>query len=229
MQPDKINDRNLKLVFKDKKAIIFDFDGTIADSLHLHEMAFRSCLSGYSLDFDYKDLSGLSTMEAIRRILKSNKFPIVEEEFLNLVKQKQTYASEYYKDSLSFIPGALSLIQILYKNDFDLYIGSSGSRKNVTIGLNTLGITKYFKKVVTSDDVSQSKPHPEIFQTILDACLIEPRKVLVIEDSESGIQAAIRAGIDVVCINTDLGLPLSDNVPVLSFESLIHQLQLEFF
>ncbi len=214
-------------LFKKKKSIIFDFDGTIADSLHLHENAFKKALAIHSVKFEYKDHLGMSTEDAMRAIFISNRYAIDEAELKRLTKEKRTLANELYKNALQFIPGALAFIELLHVNRFRLFIGSSGSRLNVTTGLHKLGIDKYFEMIVTADDISCSKPHPEVFQKILDSKKMDPASVLVIEDAESGIQAAIAAGLDVVCINNELKIArvADKHVWFADFKSLSNQLQ----
>ncbi len=214
-------------IFNGKQVIIFDFDGTIADTFYLHETAFKESLKPYSLKFAYKNYLGMSTSEAIQQILKANNIKLKEEEVQELVKTKRFLASQAYHENLKFIPDALAFIKLMHEHQLTLYIASSGSRMNITSGLKALHIDHYFKEVVTSEDVSRSKPDPEIFSTILNRHGITPGDAIVIEDAESGIKAALAAGIDVVCVNPELNTysEFSGGFQCLSFAELINQFE----
>lgn len=191
-------------LFGGKTTIIFDFDGTIADTLPLHDKAFQQTLSDYPLVFSYHDYAGMSTRKAISLIFAANQQPLSDELLLFLTKKKQLAANALYRDAISFMPGAETLIQLLRDKKFTLFVASSGSNMNVNGGLEALGIRSYFKGVITADDVEQAKPHPEIFLKVLKQYDVLPAEAIVIEDALSGIESAIAAGIDVVCVNPEL-------------------------
>ncbi len=214
-----------KNIFIGKKAIIFDFDGTIADTFALHEAAFKEALKFYNLKFAYKDYLGMSTNEAIKQIFKTNVLELEEEEVTSLVKTKRLLANLSYQNDLRFIPGALDFIQLAHNHQCSLYIASSGSQMNVTAGLKALSIEQYFIDVITANDVTRSKPSPEIFEKILQKHKIDPDSAIVIEDAVSGIKAAVAAKIDVVCVERKLEslCEYADSVKFLSFSELIHE------
>jgi beta-phosphoglucomutase len=215
----------LKNIFKGKTAVIFDFDGTIADSFKIHETAFQQALETYQLRFSYADYLGMSTAEAIAGIFTNNSRPIDNETLSELVKRKRTFANQSYTTNLRAFPGAVELIQKLHGHGLILFIGSSGSRMNIGAGVEALGIGKYFSGIVTADDVSKSKPDPEIFITILQQHDINAADSIVIEDAESGIIAATAAGIDVVCVNPELSChpQTGRDLDCLGFEELINE------
>ncbi len=191
-------------LFNGKTAIIFDFDGTIADTLPLHDKAFQQTLSGYPLTFNYGNYAGMSTRKAIALIFAQNQQSLSDELLQVLTKQKQLAANARYKEAISFMPGAEALIRLLHDKKFSLFVASSGSGMNVNAGLEALGIRSLFKGVITADDVEQAKPHPEIFLRVLEQYNINPAQAIVIEDALSGIASAKAAGIDVVCINPEI-------------------------
>ena len=188
-------------VFTGKTAVIFDFDGTIANTLHLHEQAFQQALSDYPVSFRYSDYAGMSTRKAIALIFSANGHPLAEAELLQLTKKKQSGANALYKQAIGFIPGAEELIRLLHDKNFRLFVASSGSRMNVHAGLEALGVMPFFSGIVTADDVTQAKPHPEIFLTTLTQYNIPAEQAIVIEDAIAGLQAAMAAGLDAVCID----------------------------
>lgn len=189
--------------FSQKQAVIFDFDGTIANTVSLHEAAFREALKEYHLQFDYCDYIGMSTVEAMKLIFKKNNRSLGKEELTHLVSQKRKLANQSYSSGVEALPGAVAFIELAYRNKLQLFIGSSGSAMNVLAGVRALNIEHYFTDVITADDVKNAKPHPEIFLTILQKHKIDPARAIVIEDADSGIEAAVTAGVEVVCVNPD--------------------------
>ena len=188
-------------IFSGKKAIIFDFDGTIADTFRLHESAFQTALQEYSLAFNYGDYAGRSTDAAIRMIFEQNQTALPEEELKRLVALKRKLANQLYTQEIDFIPGASQFIKSMWSRGLHLFIGSSGSRMNITTGVEALGIGKYLTDILTADDVKRSKPDPEIFNSILTRHHIDAQQALVVEDAIAGIRAAEAANIDVICVD----------------------------
>lgn len=191
-------------LFAGKTHVIFDFDGTIADTFVLHEAAFQNALQSYNLSFAYADYLGMSTNEAIAAIFKNNRRELEQDELNALVQVKRRLANQSYKENLQPIPGALELIHQMHSAGMQLFIGSSGSRMNISAGVQVLQLEPYFTEIVTSDDVKRSKPDPEIFLSVLQRHGVQPAAAIVIEDADSGIEAATRAGIDVVCVNPEV-------------------------
>jgi HAD superfamily hydrolase (TIGR01509 family) len=188
-------------LFAAKTAVIFDFDGTIADTLPLHESAFKEALAAYPLSYQYSDYAGMSTRKAISLIFLANQQELEPDQLLVLTKKKQLAANALYRKAIAFMPGAEELIRLLYDKKFRLFVASSGSHMNVHTGLEALGVFHLFEGVITADDVEQAKPHPEIFIKILEQYKIPAMQAIIIEDAVSGLQAAAAAGIDAVCID----------------------------
>lgn len=216
-------------LFRERKLVIFDFDGTIADTVPLHDRAFQEALKEYPLEFRYRDYLGNSTRETLIDIFKKNEVPLGEEELVMLTNRKKNLAHSLYLSTLSFMPGAFGFIKELAATGMILYVGSSGSRQNITAGVRVLGLEPYFKGVITSEDVARSKPQPDIFLKVLDDAQVLPSEALVIEDSIAGIKAADAAGIDAVSIDRELVLDsdLTVQVRYLDFQQLLNQLQHE--
>lgn len=207
-----------KPLFIDRNAVIFDFDGTIADSFAIHETAFNQALEKHKLQFQYKDYTGISTNDAIKRIFQDNDRDIKKNELLELVKLKRKLANELYQSTIQFIPGADQFITSLFAQRYSLFVASSGSRMNITTGIRSLGIGKYFKDVITADDVPVAKPDPAIFLEVINKHSISPDKALVIEDSPAGLLAAQAAGIDAVCVDKTIRVKNSSQTEFFFFD-----------
>lgn len=179
-----------------RQLLIFDFDGTIADSSPLHEAAFKAVLEPLGITVDYPRLAGRSTRDAVRLSYElARQTPpdaaLVEE----LATRKQVLGRELIADLLVALPAAAELLDWV-RPRFPLALVSSGSRATIALSLARLGMADWFASVITADDVQRAKPDPQGFLLALAHGGVEPREALVFEDAESGFEAARRAGIE---------------------------------
>lgn len=179
-----------------RKLLIFDFDGTVADSSPLHEAAFKAVLEPLGIAVDYPRLAGRSTRDAMRLSyqLAGQAEPdasLVEE----LARRKQELGRELIADQLTALPAAAALLEWA-RPRFPLALVSSGSRATIELSLGRLGMADWFVSVITADEVALAKPDPQGFLLALDRNQVRPEAALVFEDAESGFEAARRAGID---------------------------------
>jgi HAD superfamily hydrolase (TIGR01509 family) len=191
-------------IFTGKRALLLDFDGTLGDTFSLHETAFKTVLAPYGVAFDYQQYTGRATEDVFAHLLANSGLSLPAEEVANLVEQKRQAANDLYATHLRPIKGALAFVQKAFSLGYDLYVGSSGSRRNILAGIDGLGLQPYIRAVVTANDVTNGKPHPEIFLTLLGAAGVSAAEALVVEDAPSGIEAALAAGVEVVCVDSEL-------------------------
>ncbi|UEG50554.1 HAD family phosphatase [Ferruginibacter lapsinanis] len=206
------------------RSLIFDFDGTIADTLKLHEKAFILAFQELDVEFDYNDYLGQTTANTVKSILKKNDLHLPEDEVKVIIAKKKDIANSLIHTEITFIDGANDFIEAAYKLGIPLYVASSGSKKNVTAGLKKLGIINYFKGIITADDVTHSKPHPEIFETVVKNFNLNKSRSIVFEDSVSGIEAACAAKIPVVCVNNKIDVERYVSVICINFAALLKHL-----
>jgi sugar-phosphatase len=185
----------LAALLSDKRLLIFDFDGTIADSSPLHEAAFRAVLEPLGIAVDYPRLAGRSTRDAVRLSFALNRQPEPDAALVeDLAQRKQELGRELIGAGLSALPAAEALLRWV-RPRFPLALVTSGSRATIEISLGRLGMADWFAPVITADDVTQAKPDPQGFLLALDRSQVPASAALVFEDAESGFEAARRAGI----------------------------------
>jgi HAD superfamily hydrolase (TIGR01509 family) len=176
--------------------LIFDFDGTIADSSPLHEAAFKAVLEPLGIAVDYPRIAGRATRDAVRLCYRlaglTEPEPALVEE---LAQRKQVLGRELIAGQLAALPAAKALLQWA-RPRFPLALVSSGSRATIELSLQRLAMVDWFGWVITADDLSRAKPEPEGFLTALDRSRVQAHCALVFEDADSGFEAARRAGID---------------------------------
>ena len=202
-------------------AVIFDMDGVLADTEPINERASAAVLArrGASLtEYEYRILAGRSNDASWEWII----------ERCGLIDSKATLAQEYVRELLPRLsglrpgPGVHELVNRLRVSGIHLAVASS-PRAAVDAVLNALGLAHGFDAVVTGDDVSHGKPSPDIFRLASERLGVGPGECVVIEDSPSGLEAAARAGMRAVALETRY-IPreaLTANLVVNSIERLL--------
>ncbi len=186
---------------KPRQALIFDFDGLIVDtesiSVNLFETAFAK--AGLTFDVDrYVKLVGLATGGDYDpwTIYAHHTGKYSPAEVHNLYRVKVDEAVRQAKP----LEGVLELIDEAKSNGLLLAVGTSSPKSWVYPKLEHFGILDKFDTIVTSDDVAEGKPSPDIFLKVLERLQVEPQNALVLEDSTNGTIAANRAGVRVVVV-----------------------------
>ncbi len=180
-----------------KRLLIFDLDGTIADTSPLHEAAFARVLGRFGIAIDYAKVAGMSTRSALRRIRDDNGLAWSESQIEELAKEKQDGVRRAIASGLNAMPGMDSFIRCVLGN-YRLALVTSGSRDTVNASIHALGYRGIFEVVITADDVENGKPSPEGFLKALDLLGVAPEVAVIIEDSEAGFLAAQLAGVDCI-------------------------------
>lgn len=178
------------------KALIFDCDGTLADTMALHLDAWQKAFetNGRTFPRDFIDsLKGAPGPEIIR--LYNEKF----KDNLNLEKIANEKA-EFTKESIKFTKPIQPVVDIAikYKNLLPMSVASGGSKYNVHSSLTSIGILNLFDFVLTSNDQIPAKPNPDIFLECARRMNVAPEDCLVFEDGDFGLEAADKAGMSSV-------------------------------
>jgi len=187
--------------FLQKRAFLFDLDGTLVDSSGLHEKVFREVLNRYApqlLDnFDYERLKGKPTAESFREM------GVADGEVLDtLVNEKQgRYRNAVLAGELRLMPGAREMLEFLQTRGRRLFIVSGGSRRSVDTALYATGAHAFFEGIIAADDVACGKPAPDSFLLCLARYGIRAADAVGVEDSISGLESCRAAGLDAVLVN----------------------------
>ena len=182
--------------------VIFDMDGVLADTGPIHFESWVKMASEINVEFTrefFEETFGQQSVTITRKLLGDK---VDDEELVKRAYLKEHYYREMVKDKLEPLPGVIELIKTLKDKKFKLSVGSSGPPENVELLLNSLQVKKYFDVIITADDVSNSKPAPDVFLIAAKRLQINPKNCLVIEDAPVGIEAAIRAKMKSIGITT---------------------------
>ena len=184
-------------LLKGRRLLIFDFDGTLADTGPLHAKAFQEILGPYGIVVDYSTIAGMKTADAIKNCLLSAGHDLSTVEIGELVTAKQGYVRNLIQEKLLPMPGVDKFLRWA-KQRYRLALYSSGSRSTVEISLRKLGYINWFEPMLCAEDVKMAKPSPEGFQKILQITNEKAGSAIVFEDSNAGLQAAASAKIEAV-------------------------------
>lgn len=190
------------------RAVIFDFDGVIADTEDLHFESFTATLRQVGLEVTREESDrkylGLSDDRCFEQALREGGHPVTDEVRDRLVETK-TALYQAQADRIELCPGALELIEAAGAR-YPLAISSSALKAEIDFVLRRHRLGRHFAVLVTADDGLPSKPHPAPYLKA-HALLQEQGRsslpaadCLVIEDSPRGIEAARRAGMQCVAV-----------------------------
>jgi HAD superfamily hydrolase (TIGR01509 family) len=179
------------------KCVIFDMDGVIIDSEEIHKKAYYETFISLGLEVSeelYKTLTGSSTINAFQKLIVHFK---LDEDANELVLQKRKRYINFFENdtNLHLVKGAKEIIQYFYNKDLTLVLASSSAMVNINRVFDRFDLQKYFTAKISGADLTQSKPHPEIFEKAAILGNTAKENCIVIEDSDNGIQAANDAGI----------------------------------
>lgn len=193
------------------KAIIFDFDGVIADTEPLHLKAFQLTLreKGIELsDEDYfENYLAYDDKTLFKELLKDRNYEHNEAQISDFMNRKSEHFENVLKGNILVLEGVPEFISEV-SGKYPLAIGSGAIRSEIIYILESGGLREHFEIIVSADEVINCKPDPEVFIEALrrlnnlDSVSeeISPQECLVIEDSTSGIKAAHSAGMKCLAI-----------------------------
>ena len=185
--------RRLQLPTGPFKAYLFDCDGTIADSMPLHYVAWKKALAEWGCEFPEDVFYAWGGMPAAEIIAALDAQQGLSMPVDNVAHRKETLYYEMLPE-LRAVPEVLEHIDLSHgKVPFAVVSGST--RDSVTKSLEMLGILDKFETLVCAGDYAKSKPDPEPFLLAAERLGVAPRDCLVFEDTEMGIQAATAAGM----------------------------------
>ncbi len=182
------------------EAMIFDLDGVICFTDQFHYLAWKALADSLNIPFDEGKndrLRGVSRMASLEIVLEEYQGPkLTEEEKAVLADKKNDLYREYLQSmsAADLSDEVRDTLNLLRQKGLKLAIGSSS--KNTPMILERIGLSGFFDAVSDGNNITRSKPDPEVFVMAADMLGLSPEKCLVVEDAEAGIQAAIAGGFD---------------------------------
>jgi beta-phosphoglucomutase family hydrolase len=176
------------------EAAIFDFDGTLVDTMPLHYQAYRHVLAEVDIELTPEDFYGNiggNARETISKFLRGRSCALTPGEIH--ARKKQRVNELLAAQSIRVLETAKLLDVFL--GTLPMALASTGSRAGIEIVLDRLDWRRYFAAIVTGEDAQRGKPAPDLFLLAAERLGVRPDACLVFEDTDAGIEAAMSAGM----------------------------------
>lgn len=184
-------------------ALIFDLDGVIADTAQFHEKAWFSFCKKHNITITAEQfrnqLFGRSNRETLKILLGKNPD---EPTFQEMVFEKESLFRKLAANTLQPVRGVIDFLETAQKQNIPMAVASSAPAVNIHFSLEKTNTDRFFGHLVSSDEITHSKPHPEIFLKAAQKLGFQPRDCVVFEDSYAGIEAGLSAGMKVIAVAT---------------------------
>ncbi len=181
------------MVDKNSKGLIFDLDGTLADSMPIHLKAWTLTAAENGFDYTEKQFLETAGMPTHKIVLVINKQLGLNLDPQKFSRRKEEIFLENIND-LKLIQPVADIVKE-YHNRLPMSIGTGGKKEIAKLTLEILGFDKYFDIIVSAEDVENHKPNPDTFLRCAELMNIEPQFCQVFEDGEMGLTAAGAAGM----------------------------------
>lgn len=176
-------------------ALIFDCDGTLADTMPTHFVAWSAMLADHGIAFPEAQFYALGGMPSgdIIRLLAAEQGVAVPADVQPMVDDKE----DRYLAAVAGVTAIPEVVAVAarYHGVLPLAVASGGEHRIIDATLGILGITELFGAVVGYEDTERHKPEPDVFEEAARRLGVDPAGCVVFEDGELGLEAARRAGM----------------------------------
>ena len=185
-----------------KRAFIFDMDGTLVDNMRFHGEAWQKMLIENGIETDVRpfliNAAGKTNREIIPNFFKD----ATDERLLELGLRKETIYRELFLPERRALEGAIEFLEAARSLGVKMAVATAAPVANMEFVLDGLDLRRFFDAITTAADVSNGKPNPEVFLKSAQKLGVEAKNCLVFEDAFNGFEAANRAGMKSIGIAT---------------------------
>lgn len=184
-----------------KKGILFDMDGTLINTYENYD--YKACYE--ALSPAQQQLMKQLLKEHVHSFAEMEKravFALPENEAESFVQQIREFLCQHYQNA-ALLPHALEFLQYVKKKGYALCLCTNNADDVIRFILKEKGMEHIFQQIVTSQQVTHSKPHPHIYLKAMQDLSLTAQECVVFEDSDDGIKAAKAAGAEVVAVGAE--------------------------
>ena len=201
--------RGRKIMLTGKKAVIFDMDGSLVDSMWIWPEVDRIYMDKYHLTEPptfHRDIEGMSYTETAQYFVDT--FADLDRTVAQVMQEWRDMTIHLYATKVFPKPGAVEFLKDMKRRGIALGIATSNDRSIADAALNARHLAPYFDSVRTSCEVSAGKPAPDVYLKVAEDLHVEPSSCLVFEDIPNGILAGKNAGMEVCAVDDEFSRPL---------------------
>jgi len=202
-----------------KRAVLWDLDGTLVDSEEFHWLSWRDTIRPEGVELTYEQFLA-SFGQRNDRIVPVWLGADVDVERMRRIGEDKEAEFRRLAEAHGLVPlaGAKEWLVALKAAGWKQSIASSAPRQNVDMMLRAAGLEGFLDAVVSADDVTRGKPDPQVFLKAAQAVGVAPARCIVVEDAAAGIEGARRAGMRSIGVTKNGRLDA--DLPVLSLADL---------
>jgi beta-phosphoglucomutase len=191
------------------KGAIFDIDGVIIDTAHVHHLSWREVFKDYGIDFTFRDfktkIDAMPREKGLKKIVPHLSDEMIKKE----AARKQKFFIKFLDEiDVTVFMSTVKLIKDLRKRGIKVAMASSS--KNAAPILKKLGYFTLFHTDARGAYVKRGKPYPDLFLKAAKKLKVKPHECVVFEDAQKGIEAAINAGMKSIGVKRDKDNPLKN-------------------
>ncbi|MDR2801676.1 MAG: HAD family phosphatase [Prevotellaceae bacterium] len=179
-------------------AVLFDFDGVVADTEPQYDLFFGRLAAKYHLGENFAALIKGTTLAAIMKKYFGNYPP---EEQAEIIEEHRRYELQM---NYTFISGAREAIARFRAQGYKTAVVTSSPSEKMNIALHAMNLEHAFDALITADKITKGKPDPMCYLLAAEELCVSPAECLVFEDSIAGITAGKEAGMKVIGLSTTL-------------------------
>lgn len=186
----------------ERRAFIFDMDGTLVDNMRFHTEAWRTLIEENGYEFEERKFLVETAGQTNREILPGVFGAMSNERLSELALRKEELYREAYLPHRKPVDGLVGFLDAARDLGIRMAVSTAASPANMAFILDGLELRHYFGAITTAADVKRGKPDPEIFLISAAKVGVEPKNSIVFEDAFLGFEAARRAGMKAIGITT---------------------------
>ncbi len=175
------------------KAVLFDLDGVITDTMGLHYQAYRQAFEKYGINVTQLEIyktEGMPSLEVGRAIVREKGARFTDEQVKKLIEEKRLlYRSLAVREAKTY-PGVPETLRMLRENGIKLALITGSNFESATAVLKKVGLEGAFDAIVTGDDTPRGKPYPDPYRKGMEKLGVPPENCVIVENAPLGIASA---------------------------------------